>query len=115
MCIHGGLRDGVGVRLADSITKSLSREVGPEDNKMPIIKPKEAWVGDDSLANVVERTLTILCPDSSDRIGVFLFDGQFTNGRDTEFKMMDVFALELCKANKLGNIPNNLRLRPCLK
>jgi hypothetical protein len=38
--------------LADSVTKPLSREVGIEDNKTPMIKPKEAWVGDDSLANV---------------------------------------------------------------
>ncbi len=43
-------------------------------------------------------------PDWRDWIGVFIVDGELTQLSNPQFKVIDVLAVELHKANELGNV-----------
>ncbi len=64
---------------------------------------------------VIEGALTVVRPQVGNGICILPFDDQIPKARDAELELRNVFAVELSKANNLGNVPNDFRPRPRAK
>ncbi len=80
-----------------------------EDDKTIAIVSKEAWVGSNGFPNIVKGMLASVHPDVGNWIGILALSRKLTKRNDPEFEVVDVFAVELSKANEFGDIVNYLR------
>ena len=79
-----------------------------------MIVTKKAKVRDNSFPDIIEGTLESIRPYGCNWIGVFVLDCQFLKWCDSEFKVVNVFAIKLSKADELCNITHYLRDGPWL-
>ncbi len=112
---HCSLRRIVCGRLADDVAKSQSREVRAKDDEAIVIIAKQARVRNDRLPNILEGTLASIRPDPGNWVGVLALGSKLSKGGDSEFKVVDLFAVKLSKSNKLRDVVHYLRAWPSLK
>jgi hypothetical protein len=86
-----------------------------EDDESVMVEAEETRVGNNSLLDVVKGPLTSVCPDINNWIVILALDSQCPKRCHPELKVVNIFAVELGKANKLSNIMDNLGLRPSPK
>jgi len=80
-----------------------------------VIKAKQARVRNYCVPNVLKGTLASVRPDTGNWFGILALGGKLTKRGDPEFKVVDVFAIKLRKANKFCNIAHYLWARPRLQ
>jgi hypothetical protein len=115
VCEHSLLGRFIGSRLANNIAKALRRKICAQDDQSAVIEAGQARVRENCIPDVVERATTRIRPDRCNLVGVLMVCSQRPKGCNSKLKVMDVFAVELGKANEFGDITNDLRLRPRFK
>ncbi len=86
-----------------------------DDDKSVMVKAEETRVGNNSLLDVIKGQLASVCPDIHNWIGILALDSQCPKRCHSELKVVNIYAVELGKANNLSNITHNLGLRPSPK
>ena len=82
---------------------------------MIVIIAKQERVRNDRLPNILEGTLASIRPDPGNWVGVLTLGSKLSKGGDSEFKVVDLFAVKLRESNKLSNGVHYLRAWPSLK
>ncbi len=96
-------------------SQNLKMRIGAKDNKAVVIVTKKARVRDNGFPDIIEGTLASIHPYACNWISILVLDGRFPKRCDPEFKVVNVFAIKLSKADELRNITLYLRDGPCLK
>ena len=109
---HGSLRCFVRIGLEDHAAKTNRGEVGANNNQASMIESHEARIGQDGVPNVAKGGVGFVRPDRCNILGVVEFRSNRSEGRNPQFKMMNIQVLELREPNKFCHILNDFWLRP---
>ena len=103
---HSPLGRLIGTGLANGIPKPCGREVGPQDNQVAMIELHEAGVGKDGFLQIVHGPLSGIHPDWCNRVDVIAIGDKLMQRSHLQLEVVNEFAVELHKPDKLGNISN---------
>ncbi len=82
---------------------------------MVMVEAEETRVGNNSLPDVVKGKLASVRPDIHNWIGILTHNSICPKRCYPELKVVNIFAIESGKTNKLRDITHNLGLRPSPK
>ena len=109
---HGGYGDIIISQLTGDVAKTVGGEIGAKDKQFAMIKTTQARIEKDSLAHLVKSRLGNVGPVWVNKIRVLVQEND-AEGRDAHFEVGNKTSIELDELDKLCNIVDQFRGRPC--
>ncbi len=98
--------------MTGNIAETIGGEVGAKDKQFAVIKTTQARIGKDSLAHLVKSRLGGIGPVWVDTIRELVQEDD-PEGCDAHFEVGNVMSIKLDESDKLCNVADQFRGRPC--
>ncbi len=98
--------------MTGNVAKTVGGEVSVKDKQFAVIKTTQARIGKDSLAHLVKSRLGGVGPVWVNAIHVLVQEDD-PEGRDAHFKVGNETSIKLDESDKLCNVADQFRGRPC--